>query len=197
MKTVAITPTWCRVVRSEPLERSSVTGRWARRPEGREGTVMAKKVGIGAIAAALLLSGGLVGVSYGGTGGIPEPQTIELQIDVCRNPHFFFFGDPEGPKSADVGQVTLCRSPIFDANGDRVGTHNTSCTVSDRTDWICTHTYVLRAGPFTEDGTIIGTGNYTGGDGDEIAITGGTGAYQDVGGYAVQGDGDHTLNLIP
>ena len=35
------------------------------------------------IATALLLSGGLVGVSFGGTGGIAEPQVIELSLDEC------------------------------------------------------------------------------------------------------------------
>ena len=158
---------------------------------------MIRKGGIGVIAAAFLLSGALVGVSYGGGGGITEPELIELHIDVCQRPHYYLLRND----TTIAGQVTLCRSPILDAEGDRTGTQNVSCTVSDATDWVCTNLYVLKAGPSTEDGTIVTTGHYTDGDGDVFAITGGTGAYQDVGGYAVQGDErrgvNHTLNLIP
>jgi hypothetical protein len=163
---------------------------------GRERRMM-KKLSVGLLAAALLMSGGLVGVSFGGGGGITEPQLIELHINVCRNPYHYLLGDPD---AKIAGQVTVCRSPIFDVDGDRAGTQNVSCTVSDKTDWVCTHLYTLRDGPHTDSGTIVATGEYTDGDGDVFAVTGGTGAYQDVGGYAVQEDGagiNHTLNLIP
>jgi len=160
---------------------------------------MIEKGGIGVIVAALLLSGALMGVSYGGGGQITqitEPEVIGLHIDVCRRPHFYLLRND----SKIAGQVTLCRSPILDPDGDRAGTQNVSCTVSDATDWVCTTIYRLKAGPFTEEGTIVAIGHYVDGRGDEFAITGGTGAYQDVGGYAVQGGGpgvNHTLNLIP
>ena len=155
-----------------------------------------KKLSVGLLALALLTSGGLVGVSFGGGGGITEPQLIELHIDVCNNPQHYLLrnGTPV------AGQLTLCRSPILDVDGDRVGTQNVSCTVSDKTDWVCTNLYTLKDGPHTDSGTIVTTGEYTDGDGDVFAVTGGTGAYQDVGGYAVQEDGggiNHTLNLIP
>ena len=159
-----------------------------------------KKLSIVVLAATLLMSGTLVGVSYGGGGGITEPEVIGLHIDVCRRPYHYVLGDPDAPVAVVVGQVTLCRSPILDAAGDRTGTQNVSCTVSDATDWVCTSIYTLREGPFTDRGTIVATGIYRGGDGDIHAITGGSGAYQDVGGYAVQDDGagiNHTLNLIP
>ena len=162
---------------------------------GREQRMM-KKLSVGLLTAALLTSGGLVGVSFGGGGGITEPRLIELHIDVCSHPYFYLLD----PDERVVGQVTLCRSPIFDVDGDRAGTHNISCTVSDRTDWVCTHLYTLKDGPHTDSGTIVTTGEYTDGDGDVFAVTGGTGAYQDVGGYAVQEGGggiNHTLNLIP
>ncbi|HEY7659711.1 MAG TPA: hypothetical protein VIC58_03850 [Actinomycetota bacterium] len=161
---------------------------------------MIRKLGVLLVGSAFLMSGALVGVSYGGGGGIPEAEVIELHIDVCSRPHFFFFDDPDGPESAIVGQVTLCRSPIFDADGNRVGKQNVSCVVSDKTDWLCTNVYTLKEGPFTDGGTIVTTGHYDGGEGDVHAITGGSGAYQDVGGYAVQEGGpgiNHTLNLIP
>jgi hypothetical protein len=201
MKTFAITPTWCRVVREEQERASANRGR-ARRPRGRE-NAMRKQVGIGAITAAVLLTGVLVGVARGGTGGgsvITEPTTIELHIDVCRHAHHYLLADPDAPKSFVMGQVTLCRSPIFDPDGDRAGTNNVTCTVADATDWICTQIYRLKAGPFTDAGTVVATGHYEDGEGDVLAVTGGTGAYQGVGGYAVQNDGqgvNHTLNLIP
>jgi hypothetical protein len=160
---------------------------------------MIRKVGIGVIAAAFLLSGALMGVSYGGDGRLAEPELIELHIDVCQRPHFYLLRND----TKIAGQVTLCRSPIFDADGERTGTQNVSCTVSDATSWICTNLYALKAGSYTERGTIVSTGHYVDGRDDEFAITGGTGAYQDVGGYAVQGvrgEGpgvDHTLHLIP
>jgi hypothetical protein len=157
---------------------------------------MVRKLSVGLLAAALLMSGGLVGVSFGGGGGITEPQLIELHIDVCDSPHYYLLRNG----TSVAGQVTLCRSPISDVDGDRVGTQNVSCTVSDRTDWVCTALYTLKDGPHTGAGTIVTTGQYTDGDGDVFAITGGSGAYQDVGGYAVQRAGagvNHTLNLIP
>jgi hypothetical protein len=159
---------------------------------------MTKKVSIGVLVAALLMSGALVGVSFGGggSGRITQPELIELHIDVCQRPHFYLLRND----SKVAGQVTLCRSPILDAEGDRTGTQNVSCTVSDASDWICTNLYALRAGAFTEEGTIVTTGHYVDGHGDVHAITGGTGAYQDVGGYAVQRTGrgvNHTLHLIP
>lgn len=157
---------------------------------------MMKKLSLGLLAVALLTSGGLVGVSFGGGGGIAEPQLIELHIDVCENPHHYLLRN----HTRVFGQVTLCRSPIFDVDGDRVGSQNASCTVSDKTDWVCTSLYTLKDGPHTDGGTIVTTGQYIDGGGDVFAVTGGSGAYQDVGGYAVQEEGpgvNHTINLIP
>ena len=154
---------------------------------------MIKKLSVGLLAAALLTSGGLVGVSFGGP-GITEPQVIELDIDVCGRAYWY----PLSPEERVAGQITVCRSPIFDVDGERVGTHNISCMVSDKTDWVCTNLYTLKDGPHTDAGTIVATGEYVDGDGDVFAVTGGTGAYQGVGGYAVQDQGaGATLNLIP
>ncbi|HET7236112.1 MAG TPA: hypothetical protein VFK59_06735 [Actinomycetota bacterium] len=156
---------------------------------------MMKRLSVGLLAAGLLTSGGLVGVSFGGP-GITEAQVIELHIDVCKTPRHYLLRN----HTDVVGQVTLCRSPIFDVDGERVGTNNVSCTVSDKTDWVCTHLYTLDDGPHTESGTIVAMGEYTDGAGDVFAITGGSGAYQGVGGFTVQDEGagvNHTINLIP
>ena len=48
----------------------------------------------------------------------------------------------------------------------------------------------LKAGPYTERGTVVTTGIYGGpADPDVFAVTGGTGAYANVRGYATQEDG--------
>jgi len=165
---------------------------------------MMRRLSVGLIAAAMLMSGALVGVSYGGGGGITEPQTIELSVDVCGDRcRFYPLRDSDGRQT---GQVTLTKNPLVDADGNRAGTVNVSCTVSDGpggpTDWVCTYIHTLKAGPYTEQGTVVTHGIYTGNDGDVFAVTGGTGAYENVRGYATMNYGqtpelNYTLTLIP
>lgn len=162
---------------------------------------MSKRIIVGGLATALLLSGALVGVSFGGAStSITEPQVIELRVDpcsqVCR--HYQF------PNSDDrgVGQLTLGENPIFDAEDNRVGRMTLSCVVSDgrrsgNTNWTCTHVLSLTAGPYTERGTVITTGIWYTGEKDVIAVTGGTGAYENARGAAVVEGRNYTLHLIP
>jgi hypothetical protein len=94
----------------------------------------------------------------------------------------------------------MSRNPIFDANGDKIGNLDFSCTVSDGrggpTGFLCTNVITLKESLTAAAGTIVATGLYKGGDEDVFAITGGSGAYQDVGGYVVQGE-EYTVHLIP
>jgi hypothetical protein len=165
---------------------------------------MVRKLSVGLLAAAMLMSGALVGVSYGGGGGITEPQTIELSVDPCSvRCRFYPLREADGLRT---GQVTLTKNPLFDADGNRAGNLNISCTVSDGpggpTDWVCTYIHTLKAGPYTEQGTVVAHGIYTGDDGDVFAVSGGTGAYENVRGHATMNYGaspelNYTLTLIP
>jgi hypothetical protein len=173
---------------------------------------MMRKLAVAVIATALLLSGGLVGVSFGGTGGITEPTVIELSLNLCGNSCRGFelrevvFGRPGN------AWIVVSKDPLFDVEGTKVGQQSEQCTVSsgenDRggTPWVCTYIVTLKAGPSTEPGTVVLTGIYRFSDPpEELAVTGGTGTYENVRGYATMelvgtGADRHevlTLNLIP
>jgi hypothetical protein len=164
---------------------------------------MTKTIGIGVLAFALLLSGALVGISYGGDGGITEPEVIELRWQVCFGEgecRFYALTEFSGKQT---GQITLAKNPLYDADGNRVGHINETCTTSatrdDRrlTPWLCTWVNTFKPGPYTERGTIVTVGNW---DSDRpYAITGGTGAYANVRGYATLhgGEMNYTLHLTP
>ena len=169
---------------------------------------MTKKLSVAAIAAALLMSGGLVGVSFGGGAGIIEPEVIELSVDICghEGPCRYFFLTDSG--ETQTGQITLTKNPLFDVDGNEVGHMNISCVASSRpsgkgqTDWICTYVLTLKAGSHTDQGTVVASGIYASpADPDVFAVTGGTGAYVNVRGYATHEDGPgqdpFTLHLIP
>jgi Dirigent-like protein len=162
-----------------------------------------RKLIVGVIAAALLLSGALVGVSYGGTGGITEPEVIELSLDLCsKTCRGFELQDPIFGRG--TAWIVASDDLLFDVDGTRVGRQSFQCTVSG--PWVCTYVITLKAGPYTEPGTVVTTGIYRFSDPPEtLAVTGGTGAYENVRGYATMelvgaGADRHevlTLNLIP
>ena len=54
-----------------------------RQSDERKEQHMTRKLIVGVLAAALLMSGALVGVSFGGGGGITQPEVIELSLDLC------------------------------------------------------------------------------------------------------------------
>jgi allene oxide cyclase-like protein len=103
----------------------------------------------------------------------------------------------------------MSKDPLFDVEGTKVGQQSEQCTVSygenkGGTPWVCTYVITLKAGPHTEQGTVVTTGIYDF-DSSTFAVTGGTGAYENVRGYATMelvgtGADRHevlTLNLIP
>ena len=165
---------------------------------------MKRQLIVGVIAAALLVSGGLVGVSYGQGGGITEPQVIELTLDVCGNScRIFELQDPVHGRSGNA-LITLSKDPLFDVDGNEIGFQSEHCTTSEGhgvgTPWVCTYVLKLKAGPHTEPGSVVTTGIYTFGP-STFAVTGGTGAYENVRGSArmvvIEGSEVLTLSLIP
>jgi hypothetical protein len=165
---------------------------------------MARKLSVGAIAGAMLISGGLVGVSFAGGGGITEPQVIELSLDLCGDScRIFELQDPVHGRGGNA-LITFSKDPLFDVDGNEVGFQSEHCTTSEGhgggTPWVCTYVLKLKAGPHTEPGSVVTTGIYSFGP-STFAVTGGTGAYENVRGSArmvvVDGREVITLNLIP
>lgn len=165
---------------------------------------MTRKLMVGAIAAALLVSGGLVGVSYGQGSGISEPEVIELSLDLCGDScRLFELRNPVHGRDGNA-LITLSKDPLQDVDGNAVGFQIEHCTTSEGhgvgTPWVCTYIIKLKAGPHTEPGTVVTTGIYNFGH-STFAVIGGTGAYENVRGHArmvvVDGREVLTLNLIP
>jgi len=164
---------------------------------------MARKMSVGLIAAALMLSDALVGVSYGGGGGITEPQVLELVTGGCATNdddpatecRVFDLTDNEGDPS---GTIFRSRVPLSDIDGNPVGRSFLQCEGAKGTGQTCTLILSLKPGPHTESGTIVSTGVN---DLPPSAITGGSGAYLNVRGEMTgdeQSDGFHLfVNLIP
>jgi hypothetical protein len=165
------------------------------KPIGRNGAVAI-------LASALLVSGLFVGVSYGGT-GITDPQVIELVSTGCdtndNDPatecRVYRLIDTDGERS---GAIFRFKVPLQDTDGNPVGRAYLECSGSEGTGQTCTLVLSLKAGPFTERGTIVSTGITPF---PPRAITGGSGAYLNVRGDMTgedQNDGFHLfLNLIP
>jgi hypothetical protein len=159
---------------------------------------MIRKLSIGAIAASLLLSGAMVGVSYGGGTAITEPEVIELEVAFCEPLcRTYQFRDIDGELN---GQMVSARERLFDVDGNRVGTLHATCVQSfgqRATQNLCTVVHTLKEGPHTQQGSIMAIGNLHFDGNDVFAVTGGAGAYEGVRGSIVfDGDGYH-VNLIP
>jgi hypothetical protein len=165
---------------------------------------MTRKLGIGVLAAALLMSGALVGVSFGGGGGITQPEVIELSVAICGRKgacHHYPLREGDGRQT---GQVSMIKDPLLDVDGNQIGHINIFCSVANarQTNWVCTNVLTLKAGDHTERGTVVTTGIAVGrgpGPTETFAVTGGTGAYENVRGFAIQDDEQnlYTLHLIP
>jgi len=157
------------------------------------------KVVVGVISGALLLSGLLVGVSYGEPAGTDEPTVLELywrtghddsQIEI-------FFIEHCDESVPVCGQISLKDMPLFDQDGNEVGRQHISCTASDTTAWVCSLISQLKDGPYTDKGTVVATGVSKHRPGkpniSSIPVTGGTGAYNNVGGHVIQEGVDGTV----
>ena len=180
---------------------------------------MFRKLSFGMLAAALLMSGALVGVGYaGGVGStesavFEEPTVIELVWDTkAKDSNIRFFplseDEPGGQFEAEgpaTGQITTKKLTLFDVDGNEVGRQFIDCMVGPDTPWICTLVSVLKDGPYTDKGTVVATGHSNHQPGtrniSSIPVTGGTGAYTNVGGHVIQegveGKVTYTLFLEP
>jgi hypothetical protein len=120
---------------------------------------------------AVLLAAGLLA----GCGGGSDTTTIKLvehaETDTVRH---------IGPASEEdsAGDVLAFANPVFDAeNKKQVGTDNGQCVrTAPGKAWECIWTVSLDAGQMTVEGPF-----YDGKD-SELAITGGTGEYEDASG---------------
>ena len=162
---------------------------------GRNGAV--------AILASVLVSGLFVGVSYGGGGGITEPQVIELVTTGCATDdndpqtecRVYRLTDTDGERS---GEVFRFKVPLADTDGNQIGRGYLECSGSKGKGQTCTLVLSMKPGPFTDLGTIVSTGVNSL---PPNAVTGGSGAYLNVRGVITgkfgPGGFHLTLNLIP
>lgn len=166
---------------------------------------MGRKLLIGGLVSTALLVGTLVGVSYGGGGGITEPRVIELTHSSCgKDAHCWFYQLKAGP---GFGQLVQGRIPSYDVDGNLVGTSHAWVTTASGTGSIATVIERLKDGANTDRGSVTLTGFvqrngcYFGDEVCTFAVTGGSGAYVNVRGYAtVESDPEGirtTLYLIP
>jgi len=161
--------------------------------------VVNRKLAVGALTGALLMSGLLVGVSHGGSEG-DTGTVIELNWNTRGEGSLieYFASDPSAGRCEDSDpiclQVTLKEMPIFDQDGTQVGRQHIQCTVGGHLkpaysiDWFCSYVTQLRNGPYTDHGQLTGVGVKRPNGDVLVSITGGTGAYEDAGGYIVQTD---------
>jgi hypothetical protein len=165
---------------------------------------MTRKLSVGVLAASLLLSGALVGVSFGGGGGISQPEVIELSLDLCGDSCRGFELRDVAFGRRGTAWITMSSDQLFDVDDNRVGRQSYDCTSSEGrgegTPWVCTFVLSLKDGAYTDRGTVTTTGIYRF-DISRFAVTGGTGAYENVRGYATMEDVGKrevlTLNLTP
>ena len=173
---------------------------------------MNTKVAVGALAAALVMSGLLVGVSRGGSEGATG-TVIELKWNTMTAEALVehFPMDTSAGLCTDSDpiclQVTLKEMPIFDQEDTQVGRQQIQCTVgwhlkpAKSIDWFCSYVTQLKDGPYTDRGQITGVGIKRPNGDVRISITGGTGAYENAGGYIFQsgdtGKVTYTIHLAP
>ena len=166
----------------------------------RKGAAHDEELSVGVLIAALLISGTLVGVSFGGGGGITEPEVIELlEPPGCavddNDPNTFCrvynFKDDEGLLT---GETSRFRVAVSDVDGNHVGWYFLQCDGAKSTGRTCSEVLRLKEGPYTERGTIVAMGVGL----PPAAIVGGSGAYLNAHGEMsgeIQRD-DHLFHLF-
>lgn len=158
------------------------------------------RLAIAALGTIALAVGWLTGTSVAAGNGITGPAVIALSSTGApeAGSRTYILRDTDGRRS---GNLSVFREPLLDADANHVGNVRVECVTARGVAWYCTTIATLHAGPFTQEGTIVYTGLFRGFNGEELAVTGGTGAYQNVRGYAtltVQNDlFVRTLYLIP
>lgn len=161
-----------------------------------------RNAAIGVLATALLASGLLMGVSYGDTGRASIAVPTEIQVFIGDGnglrSHEYSLRDEDGKASGGLGAY---RDPALDADGDPMGNVKVTCISSKSVLAQCTGVATLKAGPYSEAGSITFAGNFRGFTGETQAVTGGTGAYDNVRGTVTNTVIDDQLvrvfNLLP
>jgi hypothetical protein len=129
------------------------------------------------VASALSASGLLAGISYGKATGTTLPTEIQVFNAGRDSIHLYALKDGWGRKT---GTLSAFREPVVDLDGVPIGRIRITCLSSARVAWQCTGVASLKAGSHTEQGSITYTGNFAGFNGETLAVTGGTGAYEDA-----------------
>jgi hypothetical protein len=169
------------------------------------------KIVLGVLVGALLVSGLLVGVSYGDdqvrVASTSDPTVLELWWNTlgARSEVRYFLIAEDGGRCGDDDpvclQITEKDMPLFDVDGNEVGRQLISCSVTDVTGWNCTYITKIKDGPNTDTGQVVAIGTKRPSDVHTIVVTGGSGAYENAGGHARQvgqeGKVTYTLYLTP
>jgi hypothetical protein len=111
-----------------------------------------------------------------GCGGGSDTTTIKV-IEHAETDTVRHIGPPQEEDSA--GDVLAFANPVFDeANKKQVGTDNGQCVrTAPGKAWECIWTITLSGGQMTVEGPF-----YDGGKDSQLAITGGTGEYEEASG---------------
>jgi len=145
-----------------------------------------------AIATCMLIGAGWLGTASARSSAITDPTVITLHDQGEARGHFYPVKNEDGKKTGGLG---MFQNGLLDDDGEVVGHVRDQCANAKGLDWICTMVITL------EDGTIVTEGTFGGFQGEELAVLGGTGAYDNVRGYLVLGSdadgGTRTLHLTP
>ena len=161
----------------------------------------------GMLVVALVTSGVLVGVSRAGGAAVTEPITIELNTGHCdeaERSRCRVYPMTASDRDRSDGQTVTVNAPVLDVDGTAVGRMREVCTYLGGVTHSCTQVFSLKDGPHTDAGTIVTIGvigEWVEGVNGELAVTGGTEAYENAGGAAIKVWDGHdfifTLHLIP
>jgi hypothetical protein len=156
-----------------------------------------RKAAVGVLASALVVSGLLMGVSYG-SAGITVPTEIQVFIEGDARIHEYPLRDTDGDRSGLIGTY---RDRSVDVDGDPMGNVRVSCLYSSGVLAQCEGVATLPDGAYSDAGTITFSGNFKGFNDEVLAVTGGTGAYENARGTVTNTViGDHLVrvfNLLP
>jgi hypothetical protein len=127
------------------------------------------------------------------------PAELDLVAVHCGAAHTQCTFNNTGSPNTSAGDVWVFRVPLLDQAGSKVGTHEASCHPLNENRAICDIVESLTDGTIAEQGIFLpnSTSDLLG----TFAVTGGTGAYEGVGGYAeFRFDGTdypNTIHLTP
>jgi hypothetical protein len=155
------------------------------------------------LASAIALVSVLVatGVSWAGS-GISGPTELDFTLATCGAAHTKCTYVDTGSHDRVAGDILADRSILFDANDHRAGTTEATCIAVTELRFRCGFTESLHDGTIELSGVFLTNG--VKGDLSDLgtfAVTGGTGTYEGVGGYAtfglVNGVFTRTIFLVP